>query len=197
MEVSSFDVEKVILQTLPAEKVSEAAVLAAAAFLYTNSCVYIYGDDIELRRRELEWLFEKNISLMYERNPAACFCGIDNSVTPGRLCCFFMLLSPEESDISLCQKVMTGLLWLPLRVGYSTFQRLVEVADYADISEVEMATPGSPFLRLGRMVVHPDYQGKGLPDMQSMWRHLYNIKFVQELAVNAFAQQLIASIATG
>lgn len=159
--MEKLNLENVVLQTLPAELVHEAALVAAKAFLSTNSCIYIYGEDEAFRLKELEILFETNISIVHSRNPETCFCAIDNSVTPGKLCCFFMLYGEDVASISFCEKVTNGMLWLPFRAGFGVYQRLMQIATYADASELEMVRPGEPFLRLARMVVHPDYQGKG------------------------------------
>jgi hypothetical protein len=157
----AFDLENVQLTTLPVELIHEAAVLAASVFANTVGYTFIYGGTEDMRRSELEWLFKRNISMIYERSPEACYCGMDTSAVPARLCCFFMLADEETSSISFCQKVMSGILWLPFRVNFATLQRLLEVAAYADKTEAEIAPVGSPLLRLARMAVHPDYQGKG------------------------------------
>lgn len=159
--VESFDLDKVVLQTLPAEFLHEAAVLAAKSFRNTACYEYIYPGDADFRQQELEFLFERNIGLIYNRNPGTCYCGMDNSVNPPRLCCFFMLYNHETSMITFWEKITAGLLWLPFRSGFGSFLRLLKVSSFADSKELGMAAVGESYLRLGRMVVHPDYQGKG------------------------------------
>jgi hypothetical protein len=159
-QVPVFDLKSVEVRPLPSELIREAAVLAAAAFIDNPLYSYVYGPDPESRRSELEFLFERNIGVHY-RNPEVCYCGIDKSLSPPRMCCFFMLADKETSNISLCQKISSGVLWIPFRIGYGAFKRLLEIADYADSLEEAMVPAGTDFLRLGRMVVHPAYQGKG------------------------------------
>jgi hypothetical protein len=159
--VVAFDLKSVEIKTLPAEWIHDAAVVATAAFINNPMLSYIYGPDPEVRRFELEFLFERNITLLHERNPEVCYCGIDNSASPPRLCCFFMLCDKDTGHISLWEKLTSGLLWVPFRVGFGPVKRLIEVANHADHVEEAAVPAGANFLRLMRMVVLPDYQGKG------------------------------------
>jgi hypothetical protein len=72
-----------------------------------------------------------------------------------------MLCDKETANISLYQKIASGILWIPFRVGFGALKRLIEVSDFADSLEETMVPTGTNFLRLQRMVVLPDYQGKG------------------------------------
>jgi hypothetical protein len=159
--VATFDLESVEVRSLPVEFIHDAAVLATAAFIDNPLFSYIYGSDAEVRRFELEFLFERNIAILHERDPDVCYCGIDKSTSPPRLCCFFMLCDKETANISLYQKIASGILWIPFRVGFGALKRLIEVSDFADSLEETMVPTGTNFLRLQRMVVLPDYQGKG------------------------------------
>jgi hypothetical protein len=162
MATDGFNIGLVELKALPAEMITEAAGLAALAFIDNPCYSYIYQGDAQMRLHELKFLFERNISLLHERDPEACCGGFDNNVSPPRLCCFFVLAGDEAMKISLCSKIFSGLLWIPFSAGFAAMQRLLEVADNADQFESDCISEGQPALRLGRMVVHPDYQGKGI-----------------------------------
>ena len=177
------------LVELPKERVGEAAELAAAAFLHSPGYCYIFeGFAEEERRAALTWLFEKNFAIRRGSGVARCAFATEMGAAAGILeadmVCFFMLQTPSSGNIGALTMLRHGILDAVPRFGLRPFFRLLEVKGYHERLErafvADQRKQQEAFLKsLGntelpgffddehwcsveRMVVHPDWQGRGV-----------------------------------
>jgi GNAT superfamily N-acetyltransferase len=148
-------------------------------------------DDVQsavsrLIRKDLVALFRRHFKLISQITPEALHFIYDDKncgpLSEGRgrvMTCFFMLLH-SDSEVSIWQKLRAGLLTLLFISGVKSFGRLLAAGDYFDKMKLRTFqfdgtndrdaaalrdtknAPISVHLNLARMVVHPDYQGRGI-----------------------------------
>ena len=168
------------LQELPYEKIDEAAALAADAFIRSPGYCYIFeGLSVAQRRRALKWLFVKNFTVRHGSGVARCA-----FAEGGEMACFFMIQTPESGEVGAWTMLRHGILDAVPRFGLRPFFRLLEVKGYHERLErafvADQRKQQEAFLKsLGntelpgffddehwcsveRMVVHPDWQGRGV-----------------------------------
>jgi ribosomal protein S18 acetylase RimI-like enzyme len=152
--------EKLEFGNLKEDDITHAADLCARAFLDSPSYVGIYGGTSEWRYGELVFLFESNLRMIFTTQPNSLHGGYDHSSETPKLVCFFMFPRSDTPSATLWQKISAGLLLIPLRCGFSVFSRLMTSSSHFD-EIFEKALPQTHF-ELQRMVVDPNYQGKGI-----------------------------------
>jgi ribosomal protein S18 acetylase RimI-like enzyme len=139
-----------------------AADCAASAFV--NSPMYswiLQGMDTYKKKHSLlDWLFLRNFQLMYDVNPA-CLFGLRDET--GRIVCSFMI-APPGNKVTLPQMIRYGLLALPIKFGWTALKRMLSAKDITDAASDRYAEQhGLPshHWELQRMVVNPEFQGRG------------------------------------
>lgn len=171
-------------QQLSSEKIIEdASKLAAKAFLKTTSYIQVFriqNNEI-LFEQMLQIIFRKNIAIIYESVPESLYYQYETNESGEEIMiCFFMLV-PKEVKMTWWQKIRHGLLWLPIEIGWMPFIRLLAASDYFD-SKLEALFQGRDGFRVERMVVHPNYQGKGIGS-QLLGKALREVADVKKLPV--------------
>ena len=153
----------ILLQSLQESQIEEAADMAAIAFMTSPGYHYIFEGLNDLKRHAaLKWLFAKNISL---RLPSARCAYAWDGTQKKEMVCFFMLQPPDVGEISLWTMVVSGILTMPFLFGLQSFLRVLEVKNHHDeLDRLAKSTHGltGQYCALERMVVHPDWQGKGV-----------------------------------
>jgi GNAT superfamily N-acetyltransferase len=137
-----------------------------------------------LIHKDLVALFRRHFKLIAQVTPDALHCIFDDQSSgrhsggPGKvMTCFFMLLR-SDAEVSIWQKLRAGLLTLLFISGLKSFNRMLAAGDYFDKMKLvtfqfDGTDDGSAktlrkdaqipvHLNLARMVVHPDYQGRGV-----------------------------------
>lgn len=147
-------------QTLQEKDITHAAELCARAFLNSPSYLGIFGGTEEWRYGELVFLFDSNLRMIFTTQPDSLHGGYDQSLESPKLVCFFMFPRSDTPSATLWQKISAGLLLIPFRCGFGVFSRLMSSSShFEDI--FNKALPQTHF-ELQRMVVDPNYQGKGI-----------------------------------
>jgi GNAT superfamily N-acetyltransferase len=147
--------------------VPEAAAVMARAFCNSPSYSFILTKfDPSLRVAVLEWLFHKNLQLLFDRCPSICKCA---RLTDGsdKIVATLMWTSKEHEDIDHWTLIRYGgALELPFRLGWTGLKNLLTVIEDSkrSWSEVMKSLPGQydSWTNLERMTVLPEYQGKGV-----------------------------------
>ena len=177
---------KMSCQVLPVNKIDEAAKLMADAFSNSPGYTFIFQHDAEYRRKALEWLFQRNLILIQRRCPSSFRGVLDES---DKLIACFLWTHSSHANISTWDMIKAGMWQIPFRFGTSTLSRLLYAMEHMDQGELDCfqdcvsegkddsnlksdvstksssslhSTNPKPFVRLERMAVHTDYQGKGL-----------------------------------
>jgi ribosomal protein S18 acetylase RimI-like enzyme len=135
--------------------------LCARAFVNSRAYVAIYGGSEEWRLGELAFLFERNLWMIYQTQPECLYGGYDLT-TPNspKLVCFFMFPRSDVPSSTLWQKITAGILYIPLRCGLNVFNRLMAASSHFD--ELFHKFLPETHHELQRMVVDPEYQGRGI-----------------------------------
>ena len=147
-----------VSSNLATENITQAAILAAAAFADTPSYKDMCGDSsLSERRAFLAWLFKKNFEL--RSNHKAFRCTYDDN----RLISFFMFTPPGSPDPTLCDMICAGLVTGLWTYGLTTVKRLLATKSWFENREREiLGKRYGTLIRLERMAVLPEYQGKGV-----------------------------------
>ena len=141
------------VRPLTPDLLASAAELVAESFFDNPAHVYICPDP-RTRLAQLEWVLGNNLRLQDLRTS---FC-----LTEGRTveAMGFWTRSSGPKP-GLLQMLRGGLLVAPLRLGWSGFRRLFEVAGEID-HQLERVLPGQPFWYLNNMVVRKHLRGTGV-----------------------------------
>jgi GNAT superfamily N-acetyltransferase len=162
------------LQILDSSYIPECAKVMAEAFSESPSYIYIFRGTKDYRVNALEWVFERNLRLTVGKCPSALR-GVLEAETSQVICCF--LWTPaEHSDLKLWEMIRAGLWQLPIRFGYPTLNRLLNLMGQMEAAggkprdgniqtgDVAQSSPAIKYryIMLERMAVRPTWQGKGL-----------------------------------
>jgi GNAT superfamily N-acetyltransferase len=147
--------------------VPEAAAVMARAFCNSSSYGFILTKfDTSHRVAVLEWLFHKNLQLLFDRCPSICKCA---RLTDGsdKIVATLMWTPKEHGEIDHWTMIRYGgALELPFRLGWTGLKNLLTlIEDFKrSWSEVMKSLPGqhASWINLERMTVLPEYQGKGI-----------------------------------
>lgn len=144
---------------LSARHVAGAATVMAHAFIDSPIYLQIYRGNQAHREAALFWLFERNIRAV-QKKIANALRGI---LVDDKVVAAFMLV-PTSCKFSTWEMVKTGLLWIPFKFGFASFQRLMETIDFMDSQEYlpKEDERCSGRVMLERMTVLPDWQGQSL-----------------------------------
>lgn len=155
------------LSILPPSSLVEAAKLAADALadnpVYTAICpndTTAANADGTFRQRFLSWLFERNFRLRLGTSVNRALFD-----TNGRLIAFFMFVSPDTAHVGFLDMLRVGIvLQAPFLFGFGVVRRLLSTKNEFDRMEQEILAENEyvPMIKLERMVVCPDVQGKGI-----------------------------------
>ena len=145
---------------LSEEDLPVAASLAAKAFADSPPYVEILpGDKNRNGAREgfLAWMFERNFLLRLDDE---CFrCTYDGD----KLVSFFLFIKPGLRHPSFWDMLRVGLLTGLFSYGLGVFRRLLVTKSWFEDKEREVLGERSgTMVRLERMTVLPEYQGKGI-----------------------------------
>ena len=136
-----------VLRPLAECEITEAAELAAAAFMTSPGYAYIFeGLDEKQRRAGLTWLFGRNIALQLPS--ARCAFTSKGETEKEEMVCFFMLQQPH-CQISTWAMLTSGILAMPFLFGLQPFLRLLEVKDHHDL--LDKAHGGTALVHLERI----------------------------------------------
>lgn len=148
---------------LSARHVAGAATVMAHAFVDSPSYLQIYRGGQAHREAALFWMFERNIRAVQKKIPNA----LRGILVDDKVVATFMLV-PISCKLSTWEMVTAGLLWIPFKFGFASFQRLMETIDFMDSGvpkEEENERCGKNAVgrvKLNQMTVLPDWQGQGL-----------------------------------
>jgi GNAT superfamily N-acetyltransferase len=116
----------------------------------------------------LSWLFEKNIKMRLDLLTARCAFGATTPDEPTKMITFFMLQNPGIRKLGIWPMIRHGILLIPFKFGFQSFNRLLEVIDLHEKQNVRIMRRmriefGNQIqcCHLERMVVRPEWQGKG------------------------------------
>lgn len=141
-----------------------AADLLAAAFYDNPLHVYIFSDP-SVRFKAIRWLLRGNLNLNLDskRCIGQSFALVEPNTPPGlRQIKAMAFWNPPQSDsVSFLSMVKGGLLSMPFRFGWESFQRLFEVLNEISDAKKE-ALDSTPAWYLNNMVVAPELRGKGV-----------------------------------
>ena len=137
--------------------------VAAEAFADSPSYRYIFpGMSQPERVSALTWLFEANYKILRSIAPMSMM-GVVSADDPSKLVCCFML-RPAPAKVTLPHMVSAGLLELPFRYSWQCLTNTLHASDVGDrltLASVPEMYRGK-FVTLERMVVLPEFQGKGI-----------------------------------
>jgi GNAT superfamily N-acetyltransferase len=144
---------------LSARHVAGAATVMAHAFIDSPTYRQIYRGDQAHREAALFWLFERNIRAVQKKITNA----LRGILVDDKVVATFLLV-PTSCKFSTWEMVTAGLLWIPFKFGFATFQRLMETIDFMDSHEhlPKEDKRCSGRVTLERMTVLPDWQGQSL-----------------------------------
>jgi GNAT superfamily N-acetyltransferase len=104
-------------------------------------------------------MFKRNITLIQRRCPSA-FRGVLND--KGEVVACFLWTPSPYHKISPCDMIKAGIWQIPYRFGIPTLLCLTKVVEWLDEMEERFYEANAAFCMLERMVVRPEYQGKGI-----------------------------------
>lgn len=144
------------------EDILLASTLCARSFLHSPLYYSIFRGTDEWRLEQLTWFFNLNINMIYELEPSCLYGTYDytNQNKP-KLISFYLFCHSNSIHPSLWDKLKAGLLLIPFRCGYNVFTRLLTTSNHFDAIFPSLHGNREHF-ELQRMVVDPDYQGKGI-----------------------------------
>lgn len=147
------------------DRLKEAAALAATAYAYSPSYLYIHGDlTLEDRVSALTYLFERSLHLGAVAGTTRMYGVVEkgDARLSSRRLVAFVLFRPVGAKAGLLRMVRYGVLGVVLKGGVASLPRLLEAAGVAD-SQLARGADGSPSAHaLERMVVLPSRQGRGV-----------------------------------
>jgi ribosomal protein S18 acetylase RimI-like enzyme len=166
-----------IVQILDASYIQKCAHVMAQAFVNSPVYLYLFQDieNVDERIQALQWLFERNVAGVLKHKPDALrgiLSSVDenNAVNPPKIICCFMWVPSPLPPVTLWSLIQAGFWQLPFRFGWKTTERLMSILEAIDKDrEVHHQTSHSDspasetvsFISLERLVVLPEYQGKG------------------------------------
>ena len=140
------------------EKIKEASQVTAKAFINSVAYERIFEGDESWRLTELSNMFEINFNIVNNKAPES----LQGFYQSGEIVCFYMLVSSGKSSTSLLEMLRFGLIWLPFRIGIAATTRLLSSLSWHEEQEKDIMNGRKEYLVLQRMIVHPDYQGRGI-----------------------------------
>lgn len=145
---------------LTPSELPKAAALAAAAFTDTpcyNQIMPCNNNDILKQTTFLAWLFEKNFQLRLNDDCYRC------TYDANKLISFFMFTKPDVRHPTCCDMLKVGLILGLWRYGFGVVRRLLATKSWFETKELELfGERTGTMIRLERMTVLPEYQGKGV-----------------------------------
>lgn len=151
-----------IVELIPADFAS-ASTLLAEAFFDNPSHAYIFPDQLT-RFKALQWALKINLDLNLNQpdSNSQSFALVEADKPPEtrQIKAMGFWNPPNSRAISLLSKVKTGWLTIPLRYGWSAWQRMSEVM--SAMEKIKKTVSGNnPTWYLNNMVVAKDLRGKG------------------------------------
>lgn len=154
-----------------------AADLLATAFFDNPSHIYIFPDRNN-RLKAIQWTLKCNLNLNYQQyidkslhsqNLTEAnilhhsFALVEENQPPGtRQIKAMAFWNPPESDsVSWLSMIKEGLLTMPFRFGWGSFQRMFTVLEDIATTKKQVLN-GTPAWYLNNMVVAPELRGKGI-----------------------------------
>ena len=159
------------LQVLDSSYIPECAKVMAEAFSESPSYVYIFRGTKDYRTKALEWLFERNLRLTVGKCPSTLRGSLDAET--GQVICCFLWTPAEYANLKLWEMIQAGLWQLPIRYGYPTLKRLLELMNHMESArgkprerkshteDVDLKSSETKYIMLERMAVRSSWQGKG------------------------------------
>lgn len=132
-----------VLKSLRPSEFDEAAQCMAEAFVDSPWYAFIFQNLSEggARIGALQFLFSRNLQLMYSKDPHAVL-GLRESGGSGSFLCCFILANAKVRNVSRLDMLQAGILELAWRYSFGALRRLVAVADYSHDAEFR-AVPGA------------------------------------------------------
>ena len=141
-----------------------AAELLAAAFFDNPLHIYLFPNPAN-RLKAIRWMVRSNlnINLNSQKSIGQSFALVEPNQPPGKRQIMAMAFwNPPNSDgVSLLSMVKEGLLTMPLRFGWGSLSRLLEVIEEISAAK-KQALNYTPAWYLNNMVVAPELRGKGI-----------------------------------
>jgi len=151
------------VELMPAD-LAPASNLLAEAFFDNPSHVYIFANQ-STRFKALQWGLKTYLALnlIQPDSNGQSFAFVETDKPPGRrkIQAMGFWSPPNSGEISLLSKVKTGWLTMPLRYGWSVWQRLTEVMNTIERIK-HTVNKDNPVWYLNNMAVAKNLRGIGL-----------------------------------
>ena len=195
---------------LTSADLASASLLLAEAFFDNPSHVYIFANQ-PTRFKALQWGLKTYLALnlIQPDSDGQSFAFVERDKPPGirQIKAMGFWSPPNSSDISLLSKAKTGWLSMPLRYGWSVWQRLTDVMSTMEKIKKNV-NQGNPAWYLNNMAVAKSLRGNGLgskllkTQLQSvvassgfpailMTQKLENVRFYERLGFEVADQSVI------
>lgn len=140
-----------------------AAELLAAAFFDNPLHIYLFPNPAN-RLKAIRWMVRSNLNInLNSQNIGQSFALVEPNQPPGKRQIMAMAFwnPPNSDDVSLLSMVKEGLLTMPLRFGWGSLSRLLEVMEEISAAK-KQALNDTPAWYLNNMVVAPELRGTGV-----------------------------------
>lgn len=158
------NIEELTIVELTSDDFDRAANLLAEAFWDNPLHVYIFPRDHN-RLQAIRWMSKANLNLNLnsQKSIKLSFALVEPNQPPGvrQINAMAFWNPPEFSSVSLISMIQEGLLTMPFRFGWGSWQRLFEVLDRIAIVQ-KQALNDTPAWHLNSMVVTPELRGTGV-----------------------------------
>lgn len=153
--------DKIRYEIVHYEDILLASNLCARAFLNSPLYLKIFQGTEEWRLEKLTWFFNLNITMFYKIQPESLYGTYDyTNINKPKLISFYFFSNSTLKEPTMWDKINAGLLLIPFYCGFDVFSRLMTTSKHFD--EITLRFPPRPHFELQRMVVDPEYQGKGI-----------------------------------
>lgn len=155
--------ESLIIESLPVDRIEDAAYLAASALASSVSYESIFSGagDEEWRIKTLTRLLAINIRIIFAKDPAACYYAHEQNES--QILCFFMLVhSDVASAVGLYDLLVNGGLSVPFIVGLNVMNRMMVTDSNTNKTKHYLTRDFNGYIELSRMAVDPTCHRRGI-----------------------------------
>jgi GNAT superfamily N-acetyltransferase len=141
-----------------------AASFIATAFFDNPAHIYIFPNSHH-RLKALKWMLGINLKLNLspQKNIGQSFALFESNQAPGirQIKTMGFWNPPNTDSVTLLSQIRAGLLTMPFRFGWKSFQNLFEVIEQFATTKKQILN-NTPAWHLNNMVVAPDLRGQGV-----------------------------------
>jgi GNAT superfamily N-acetyltransferase len=141
-----------------------AANFIATAFFDNPAHIYIFPNSHH-RLKALQWMLGANLKLNLspQKNIAQSFALVESNQVPGirQIKAMGFWNPPNADSLSFLSQIRAGLLTMPFRFGWKSFQNLFEIVEQFATTKKQILN-NTPAWHLNNMVVAPELRGQGV-----------------------------------